>query len=364
MSTPLKVLYLIHDARRSGVPAVMANLICSLDRSRVIPSVLFAYEGIYAQELRAAGIEVHSLGRRIPLLWRCNRFLMNLRLLKLAKGVDVVHANSIKLLSSVLVAKWLGVKVVLHLHEKTGKMGRLLVKAMGMADCVVFCAENCAAHYARIPVSRKRTILNAVRVPKTALPAPDAGRTKIVMLGSINRNKGQDLLLEAFAMLPQTYAELYFYGTVGLSGHKFVNSLKRYVRENGLSERVFFPGPTNEAAKVYRQASLLVHSSLNECMSISVLEAMSFAVPVIANDIIGMDEIINDGSNGFLVLPGDLRALAERIGELLDNPALRVGIGRAGRNTVLEKFNMAARVEEFMELYETLVRNHAKSGLT
>jgi glycosyltransferase involved in cell wall biosynthesis len=174
------------------------------------------------------------------------------------------------------------------------------------------------------------------------------------MLGSINKNKGQDLLLRAFALVQCKDAELHFYGTVGLSAHTFVNSLKRFVKENDLADRVFFPGPTNEAAKVYRQATLLVHSSLNECLSISVLEAMSYGVPVIANDITGMSEIIHDGVNGFLVPPGDIRSLADRITQLLENPGLRATIGQAGRTTVLEKFNMALRVEEFMKLYKEL----------
>lgn len=354
MSSPLKVLYMIHDSRRSGVPAVMANLVRALDRTRVTPSVLFAYDGVYARELREEGINIRCWGKRLPFLWRLNRFLFNLNLLKLAKEVDIVHINSIKLVPSVLVAKWLGGRVILHLHEKAGRFSRILVKAMGVADCVVFCAENCAVHYANIPVVRKRTILNAVSIPEEFGITTAAARPKIVMLGSINKNKGQDLLLQAFSLLKSHDAELHFYGTVGLSAHKFVSSLKNIIKKNHLTDRVFFPGPTNEAEKVYRQATLLVHSSLNECMSISVLEAMSYGVPVIANDITGMSEIIHDGVNGFLVQPGDIKSLADRISQLLDNPGLRAKIGQAGRTTVLKKFNMAMRVEEFMELYKEL----------
>lgn len=356
MSSHLKVLYIIHDSRRSGVPAVMANLVRALDRSRVTPSVLFAYEGIYAGELREDGIKVLSWGKRLPFLWRLNRFLLNLNLLNLARKVDIVHINSIKLVPSVLIAKWLGGRVILHLHEKAGRFSRMLVKAMGIADCVVFCAKNCAEHYSEIPVVRKRTILNAIRIPEESSKTTAAARPKIVMLGSINKNKGQDLILRAFALVQRKDAELHFYGTVGLSAHKFVNSLKSFVKENNLADCVFFPGPTNEAAKVYRQATLLVHSSLNECLSISVLEAMAHGVPVIANDIAGMNEVISDGVDGFLVETGNVEMMAQRIAQLLGDPALRARIGEAGRQTVREKFNMAQRVEEFMGLYEELCR--------
>lgn len=352
-SQPIRVLYVLHDSRRSGVPAVLASLILSLDRSRIQPSVLFAYEGVYADELRAAGIPVTVVGRRWPLIWRLNRFLLNLHLVRLAAAADVVHVNSIKLAPSVLVAKLFGAKVVFHLHEKAG--GWLLKKASALADCLLFCAVNCAAHYAALPAKRRQTILNAVRLPVITPSGPSGVGLNIVMLGSINRNKGQDLLLEAFSRLVRKDVTLHLYGTVGLSAHGFVAGLRRFVTDQGLTDRVFFPGPTADAARVFREATILVHSSLNECMSISVLEAMSYGVPVIANRIPGMDEIITDGETGFLVAPGDAAEMTMRIGQLLDDPALRLRIGAAGRRNVEERFDMQQRAAEFAALYETLL---------
>jgi glycosyltransferase involved in cell wall biosynthesis len=361
-AAPLKILYVLHDSRRSGVPAVMASLICSLDRSRVQPAVLFAYEGVYADDLRAAGIPVTVVGRRHPFIWRLNRFLLNLQLIRMIAQADIIHVNSIKLAFTVLVAKLFGARVVFHLHEKAGRCGRLLKKAFARADCVLFCAENCAAHYAALPASRRQTILNAIRLPILTVPEPAPAGLKIVMLGSINRNKGQDLLLEAFTRLDRKDVTLHLYGTVGLSAHGFVAGLKRFVVDQGLSDRVFFPGPTADAPRIFREAALLVHSSLNECLSISVLEAMSFGVPVIANRIAGMDEIITDGRDGFLVTPGDVDQLAARIGQLLADPDLRKRIGAAGRRNVEERFDMQQRAAEFAALYESLVENGSGAG--
>lgn len=354
--SPLKVLYLLHDSRRSGVPAVMASLITCLDRSRVEPSVLFAYDGVYADELRAVGVPVAVVGRRRPFVWRLNRFLLNIHLLRLAPRVDIVHVNSVMLAPSVLVARLLGVKVVFHLHEKWGRLGGLLTKAFSLADCVLFCARNCAAHYAALPARQRRTILNAIRLPAAPEPVQPPTGLNIVMLGSINRNKGQDLLVEAFSRLGRSDVTLHLYGTVGLSARGFVARLQRLVAEQGLAERVFFPGPTADAPRVLRNATILVHSSLNECLSISVLEAMSYGVPVIANRIAGMDEIISDGEDGFLVTPGDVAQLSARIGQLLDDAQLRQRIGTAGRRTVEERFDMGERAAEFAGFYEELAR--------
>lgn len=174
------------------------------------------------------------------------------------------------------------------------------------------------------------------------------------MLGSINRKKGQDILLKAFARLQRDDAELSLYGTVGLSARGFVSGLHRFVHENGLSAKVFFPGPTADAPAVLSGADLLVHASLNECLSISILEAMANGLPVIANDIAGMREIIQDGVNGLLTPPGNVEVLAEKIALLLDNPALWQHISSAGRETVERHFNMDNRVREFERLYVEL----------
>lgn len=359
---PIKVLYMLHDSRRSGVPAVIAGLVRSLDRTKVEPAVFFAYDGVYAHDMRHQGVKVWIFGRRYPFLWRLNRFLMNVHLLRLASESDIVHVNSVKLAFSAVIAKLLGAQVVFHLHEKVGRFGWLLVRAMAIADCTVFCAANCADHYVSVPAFRKLTILNAITIPADGPTRRQLPRAQIVMLGSINRKKGQDFLLKAFALLKRRDVDLYFYGTVGLSARGFFRSLKMFVREHALTDRVFFPGPTHEADRVYRQATLLVHSSLNECLSISVLEAMSYGVPVIANDIPGMGEIITNGVNGILVRPGDVNALAGTIDLLLDDPALRDKLGRAGYDLVRERFDMAMRADEFVGLYRDLTRKQDEVG--
>ena len=353
-SNPLKVLYLLHDSRRSGVPAVMASLIRSLDHRLVEPSVLFAYDGVYANELKEEGVAVTVVSRRLPFLWRLNRFLLVFWLPKLLRGVDVVHANSIMMAPAALVARWLGARVVFHLHEKAGRSGWFLKKIASAADSVLFCARNCAVHYAELHCRNRTTILNAILLPSGAHTERSTGRKRIIMLGSINRNKGQDLLLEAFSRLGRDDTDLYIYGTVGLSARGFMSDLQRRVKELGLQERVFFPGPTTEAQRVMQEATLLVHSSLNECLSISVLEAMSHGLPVIANRIAGMDEIITDGRDGFLVTPGDLEELTARMNELLGDEALRQRVGAAGLATVRERFDMKERVDDFVRLYDSL----------
>lgn len=336
------------------------GLLTSFASSEVISSAFFVYDGVYADDLRSAGVEVITLGKRTPVLWRMKRFLGVLLLPWLVRRFDVIHAHSTMMAPMALAAKFLGARVVFHLHEKSGKKGALLHALIARADKVVFCAENCALHYKDIPACSSATILNAVRIPDDHGGQREARSRNIVMLGSINRNKGQDILVKAFAALRPEETELRLYGTVGLSARGYIRDLRKFVAENRLEGSVLFPGPTQDAPDVFRKAYLLVHSSLDECLSMSILEAMAHGVPVIANDIAGMREIIEDGVNGFLVTPGDVKALADRIALLLNDAELWQQLSAAGRATVGNRFDMRVRVREFVRIYCDIMMSGAQ----
>lgn len=355
MSEPMKILYLLHDSRRSGVPAVAASFIRQASLLGIEPAVLFAYEGVFAQELRAAGIPVTTLGGRTPFFWRVKRFLMNGYLLTHGREFRIIHIHSIKLAWSVLIARMFGLKIVFHLHELPRRIGWLLRTAMAKADATVFCSETCAAHFAGIPARVKRTIVNAMEfADRPAVNHRNGEKLRIVMAASLNKNKGQDLLLKAFAGLRHRDAELWLYGTTGLSAHGYVRGLKRYAAEHGVADRVFFPGPTSDVLAVFSGAAVVIHTSWTESFGMALVEAQSCGVPVIAHDLEGMREVIVDGVTGFLVHPGDVDVLAARINELLADPGLRNQMGAAGYNMVRERFTITSRMNNYRELYEEL----------
>jgi glycosyltransferase involved in cell wall biosynthesis len=350
MIRPLRVLHLMHDSRRSGVPAVAVGVIRAM-RRWVDSTAFFAYDGIYAAELRGEGFRVHTVGARVPLIWRIYRFLMVFRLAAIARQHDVVHIHSIKMAFLVIAAKAMGAKVIFHLHELPRRIGPLLRNAIGAADVIVFCSSACERHYAAVPAREKRTILNAISFDE--LPSADAARStgKIVMAASINRNKGQHFLLEAFSLLPEGSSELWLYGTVGLSGRGYMRGLKEFVRRNHLEERVFFPGPTADIHAVLREAEIVVHTSMNESFGMVVLEAIAAGVPVIAHDVGGIGEIVADGVTGYLIRPGDVKALVLRMESLLGDPDLRKRMGAAASERAREHFDIRGRIPLYQCLY-------------
>jgi len=356
MKTAIKVLYLLHDSRRSGVPAVASAFIKRATMVGVKPTVLFAYNGIYASELKNAGVPTLTLGSRTPFLWRFKRFLMNVFLLLKGKEFDVVHIHSVKLACSVLVARLLGLKAVFHLHELPRRVSYLLRLAMASADCVVFCSETCAAHFDGIPARKKKTIVNAMAFGRQ-LPTvhSDNDVLPVVMVASLNRNKGQHLLLKAFSRLRDPRAQLWLYGTTGLSAHGYTRYLKRYAAKHGIADRVFMPGPTSDVFSVFSNAAVVVHPSSTESFGMALVEAQSCGVPVIAHDLEGMREVVKNDVTGYLVSLGDVEQMARRLEELLSDAGLRNRMGAQGYRMVRECFDIESRIPEYRKLYEDMV---------
>jgi glycosyltransferase involved in cell wall biosynthesis len=281
---------------------------------------------------------------------------MNYLLMTRGHNYDVIHIHSIKLAWSVLVASLLGLKVVYHLHELPRRIGWLLRTAIAKADVTVFCSETCAAHFGAVPAKVKRTIVNAMGFPDRPVVSHYNGeKLRIVMAASLNKNKGQYLLLKAFSELRNRDAELWLYGTTGLSAHGYVRELKRSAAEYGVADRVFFPGPTSDALAVFSDAAVVVHTSWTESFGMALVEAMSCGVPVIAHNLEGMGEVVVDGVTGYLVRPGDVAELAERLDALLENSDLRNRLGTAGYRMVRERFDMGKRIKEYECLYQDVL---------
>jgi glycosyltransferase involved in cell wall biosynthesis len=100
--------------------------------------------------------------------------------------------------------------------------------------------------------------------------------------------------------------------------------------------------------------------SANEGTPVSVIEALAGRRPVVATRVGGVPDVIRDGIDGFLVEPGDVDALAERLGRLAADPALAARMGEAGRERVLERYSVERLVGDVDALYRKLL---AEKGL-
>ncbi|WP_415518792.1 MAG: glycosyltransferase family 4 protein [Desulfovibrio aminophilus] len=193
---------------------------------------------------------------------------------------------------------------------------------------------------------RCRVIANPVFAPSRGGAAWTPGGPLIAGLGRLEREKGFDVLLRAFALSAQERPgwRLAIYG----EGSERA-SLERLRDDLGLSGRVFFPGFTDAPQAVLREADVFVLPSRYEGFSNALAEAMAQGLAVLATETAGCAEIVRHGRDGLLVPPGDERALARELARLMDDGALRARLA-ANAPEVLERFAPEGILDQWEQL--------------
>jgi glycosyltransferase involved in cell wall biosynthesis len=177
---------------------------------------------------------------------------------------------------------------------------------------------------------------------------------RIGYVGRLVEEKGCDLLLEAVARLEGAW-DLHLLG----SGPERIN-LEARARQLRIASRVYFhiPLPSTKMPAFYQKLDVLVLPSLTrpnwkEQFGRVLIEAMACQVPVIGSSCGEIPNVIGDAG---LVFPeGDISVLHEQLGRLRDHPALRLELGKRGRERVLERFTQARIAQETVAVYSEML---------
>jgi phosphatidylinositol alpha-1,6-mannosyltransferase len=193
----------------------------------------------------------------------------------------------------------------------------------------------------RLPWPLNPDFLRLADTP-SALPLPQSfPRGRVILAAgrwaSSERYKGADELIRAVAQLRAAHPDLQL---VAVGGGDDLPRLRQIARDLGAAESVHFLENLSreELAACYARADVFALPSTGEGFGLVFLEAMAFAKPVIAAATGGPIDLIEDGSNGFLITPHDDALLAQALERLLRDDSLRVEMGRRGAERVRTQY--------------------------
>lgn len=180
-------------------------------------------------------------------------------------------------------------------------------------------------------------------------------RFRGISIGRLEANKGFDVLLRALAKNISEMPPGWRWVLVGEGSQR--ESLGALAAQFGLGEHVVFPGALSdrELHSLLAACDLFAHPTLYEGSSLVTLEAMAHALPVVASAVGGIPDKVDEGSNGFLVAPGDVYELGTRIAWLAQRPEERARMGRRSADIVRERFSLSRSAEMTRELLAALV---------
>jgi glycosyltransferase involved in cell wall biosynthesis len=180
--------------------------------------------------------------------------------------------------------------------------------------------------------------------PSGALAGSGRAVPRVVFLSNLIADKGPLVLVEAIAALARRGVALdaTFAGAEG--DGRTLGELRAAVDRHGLADRVRYVGPVFDAAKHELLAAHDVFAlpTARDAFPLVLLEAMQHGLPVVTTPVGAIAEIVVEGETGFLVPPGDVAALADRLGQLAAQPALRRRLGAAGRARYADRFTFEA----------------------
>jgi glycosyltransferase involved in cell wall biosynthesis len=365
----IRVLYVNHSADLDGATQVLVNVIGSFDSGRITPLVLLPRNGPITERFTAAGIphKVIAVGH---CRWDMYHVPM-LHMLLREEKIDVIHANTLESYPAIVAAKLCGVPVLWHIHEMISHVHYYAHAFRHVDDkifdnlvsaCSLICTASEASRGAFIEyctgrgidaTDKVRAIHNGLTLPDVSTSPESPERFVITGIGNMVSVKGWNYLIEAYAGLLKDYpnTELNIVGQV-FPGYFF--DLYDVAEARGVADRVKFLTETPDIARVYRESDIIVCSSLMETFPMVVLEAMSYAKPIVATDVGGVKEMITDRETGILASPGDPASLAAGIKRYLDNWEEAIEVGKRARQKVEKDFSLADQVQAFSSIYETL----------
>jgi len=294
--------------------------------------------GYFADQLEKKGVQVVCL----PTLGKKNAVVSNIfRLQKMfsAEHADVFVANSFLTAFMIRLAVPAGNHVfILHNPLKRGYMPIVAMLCRLLIPHIISISRfnKNRLIFWRYPSRSVDVILNGVDIERFSFRGhtPRSDVFKIGVVARLEKYKGHRYLIEAVASLAIDNVELEFVG----DGPE-LDCLCRLVENSGLKERVKFYGQQSDVASILKQWDLFVLPSLLEAVPISILEAMSCGIPVIATDVGGVAEIIEDNRTGIIVPPGDAQSLARAISAVYYHPELLEKIVYAARREIECKFD-------------------------
>jgi sugar transferase (PEP-CTERM/EpsH1 system associated) len=207
-----------------------------------------------------------------------------------------------------------------------------------------------------VPDAKTLMIANGVDTERFK-PSVRAARDEFVIgtVGRIQDVKNQSGLIDAFILLRDMLpAERHRLRLSIVGDGPLLGKITEKVRAAGLQDVVWLPGSRTDIADLMAGFDVFALPSIAEGTPVTILEAMACGLPVVASNVGGIPEVVEQQSTGMLVPPSDAAALAGALARYVQDPQLAARHGAAGRLRVERSNSIAAMVAGYAGLYDTL----------
>lgn len=366
---PLRTCFLLTSMPVGGAETLLLNLIGRLDRRIIQPEVICLKEpGPLGEEL-SQSIPVHSHLLRgkydARVLWRLRRRFRKSR----ADAVVTIGAGD-KMFWGRLAARLTGVPVICSALHSTGwpdgvgRMNRLLTP---LTDGFIAVAQDHAQfliNWEGFPRDRVFMIPNGVDTDRfrpnhaaratfrESLQVPE-NAPLVGIVAALREEKNHSQFVAAARDILRLIPDARF---VIIGDGPTRSSIEEHIADLGLQRFIHLLGTRSDTPDILAALDVFVLTSKNEANPVSILEALSCAVPVVSTNVGSVHETVLDGQTGYLTKPGSSEETADSVIRLLGNKTLSASFGRNGREHVRNSWSLTAMVTGYERLI-TMIYN-------
>ena len=388
----INILFLHAGAEMYGADKVLFDLVRGLDKTRYRPHVVLPCDGVLVNTMREANIDVQVLPypimRRkyftpkgiIQYGWNLVKYSFQLVSLAKRKHIDVIHTNTSAVLEGSWVSRSLKIPQLWAVHE-------IIVSPKIMFTVTSWLISHFADVTVTVSNAAKQHLIDSGKFNEKDIHViyngVDSGRFNpkntgeslrkewnipdnahvIGMIGRINRWKGQLDFLAAANHVLATHSNTYavIVGSAFQGEEWREKELDKAITSSPFANRIIRSGYRADSESVHGLFDVFVLPSINpDPFPTVVLEAMSTGKPIVGYRHGGVQEMVQEGSNGLLADVRNPRDLAEKINCLLEDDTLRHNMGNNSRKKLLEQFSMKSYIEKYEYEYKKLYEKHKK----
>lgn len=394
--TSMKILYLITKSNFGGAQRYVFDLATEMTKHGEDVVVGFGGEGALATKLTEAGIrtiKIPELERDINILADIKTFFFLCDIYG-KEQPDIIHLNSSKIgalgaLAGRLINAWVHVlrllgkggnpaRIIFTGHgwafnEQRGDLQRFLIGAahwftIRLAHQTIAVSNKTREQVGVLPFSWHKLVVihngigtldQASRsdarkkiLANTRLENKDIPPETIVIgtLAELHKNKGLNFAIEGLAQLKKQVTMPLAFIILGEGEERA--ALEKQAREAGLEEEILFAGYKERGAELLHAFDIFLLPSVTEAFPYAILEAGKAGLPIVASNVGGIPEIIDDMNSGILIHSRNAGEIARALKFLIENPDRRKQFGDAIALRIADRFNIEQMVSETLTLYK------------
>ncbi len=364
----MRVLYLINHAGKAGTEKYVYNLVKAYREEKAECFFVYNEPGLLLDQMKELGVPTCRVEMRSPFDRRAAK---KIAALCEKYKIDIIHTqypreNYVAVLSKRYRPQ---TKVIYtcHLTLKTGPMWRITNRIITKRDDAIISVCNNGKELLignGVPEEKIRVIFNglwpneATRLPNTTI-REELGLSEdtfvAVTLARYHIAKGLPYLVDSIA---KVNPDLNFVCLIAGDGELF-GEVKAQIAEKGLENRVLQLGFRKDAPNLLAGADVFINSAkCYEALSFAILEALGAGLPVIATNVGGNGDIVNEENDcGILVEYGDTDGMAGAIEKLAGDRTLCARYAENGQRAIKNVFNLEIILDKIYEVYEEVLKS-------